>query len=78
MIKDASGAWKRFQGASMEVLNGSTVIDGTVGKEVGTRIVIRIPAGISVSSDSINATFLEVTNPMKDTETTVTRFGKKI
>mgnify|MGYP003935479255 FL=1 len=67
MIKDASGAWKRFQGASMEVLNGSTVIDGTVGKEVGTRIVIRIPAGISVSSDSINATFLEVTNPMKDT-----------
>lgn len=66
LIKDASGLWNRYQGASMEVLHGTTVIDGTAGKEVGNRIVIRIPAGIKVSSDCLEATHLEITNPMKN------------
>lgn len=66
MIKDASGSWNKYQGASMEVLNGSTVIDGTAGKESGTRIVIRIPAGVQVSKDCFNSTYLEITNPLKN------------
>lgn len=66
LIQDASGLWNSYQGASMEVLHGTTVIDGTAGKEVGNRLVIRIPAGIQVSSDCFNATHLEVTNPMKN------------
>lgn len=66
LIKDASNSWKSYPGASMEVLHGTTVIDGTAGKEIGNRIVIRIPAGIQVSQDCFDATHLEITNPMKN------------
>ncbi|MGI6235741.1 MAG: IPT/TIG domain-containing protein, partial [Christensenellales bacterium] len=65
LIKDVSGFWNRYQGASVEVLHDTTLIDGTAGKEVGNRLVIRIPVGIQVSNDCLNATHLEITNPMK-------------
>jgi len=66
MLKDASGVWREQPGASMEVLHGTTLIDGTAGKEVGTRLVIRIPAGIQVSKDCFDSTYLEITNPKKN------------
>lgn len=66
-LDPAIDEWMEINGASLEVLDGTTVIDGSAGKEIGTRLVIRIPAGIEVRADRLNfPTYVEVTNPKKN------------
>ena len=65
-IKSASQPWTEYPGASLEVLQGTTVIDGTAGRVTGNRIVLRLPAGIPVSSNFLQASNLEIKNPMKN------------
>lgn len=65
-LMDASGVWQEIPGASLEVLNGSIAIDGTAGKETGTRLVIRIPSGVQVSKECFDSTYVAVTNPKKN------------
>ncbi len=66
-IKDPNtGIWSSISGASMEVLNNSIVIDGSAGKEMGNRIILRIPNGLTVLEERLNfPTYIEVTNPKK-------------
>jgi len=62
----ATGVWSSINGASMEVLNNSTIIDGSAGKESGNRIVLRIPDGLPVLEERLNfPAYIEITNPKK-------------
>lgn len=54
-------------GASLEVMDGLNIMDGSSGKNIGNKIILRIPAGISVPSSLVNTyTYIEVTNPKND------------
>lgn len=59
--------WVELSGASLEVLEGSVIMDGSAGKELGSRMVIKIPAGVEVLEDRLNfSTYVEVTNPKRN------------
>ncbi|MFZ5968841.1 MAG: IPT/TIG domain-containing protein [Bacillota bacterium] len=58
-------------GASVEVYNSQgSVVDGTTGNEIGTSVVVRIPAGLPISLDKVNASAQGVgaANPIRKSE----------
>lgn len=69
--KDETNVYDRdgnkIAGASVEVFDGDNVVDGSAGKEEGTRIVMKIPEGHGVLGDKLNfPTYVEITNPKKN------------
>lgn len=58
------GQLKEIEGAEIVVLDDSDrLIDGTVGREVGTRILVRIPKDVAASIGTKN---LQITNPTRE------------
>lgn len=56
-------------GASLEILDGTTTVDGSTGWDSGNCILIRIPAGLKLDlkKDGLNfPTYIEITNPKTD------------
>ncbi len=55
-------------GATLEVLDAQgNIVDGTVGNETGTKIIIRIPKGVSISYPKVNTTMqsIGIANPIR-------------
>jgi len=58
---------KVLSGASLEVMEGLNIMDGSSSRNVGNKIILRLPAGIAVPASLINNyTYIEITNPKND------------
>jgi hypothetical protein len=57
-------------GAAVRIFKDNTLIDGTTGKETGNKILISIPADLTLTGSNVNyPTYVEITNPRKNSNT---------
>ncbi|MDF2545608.1 MAG: cell surface receptor protein [Anaerosolibacter sp.] len=65
------GGTATLPGAYLEVLNAQDkLMDGTVGNEVGSKIILRIPSGLTIAPEKVNASLqgIGVANAMRGSE----------
>ncbi|MFT9495521.1 IPT/TIG domain-containing protein [Anaerosolibacter sp.] len=66
-----TGIDTELAGVSLEIVNDQgKVTDGTVGNEIGTRIIVMIPAGLEIDGLKVNASpqSVAVANPIRGSE----------